>query len=236
MAPNRLCPAESKASGFISIDQFRRVDSTAMLIQSAVKLVHSIPNSWVRVDDVRRMFGGLEVCFSVHKGQRGKRVDGWSVACLQVHEATITAFDGGGLRVYPSTHPAARQYVARRAELRWPRTCDEAKVLLALYRAHTRAAGDWIPFDRYLSIETPWAGTSFQPHFAPISGNNFVCRGPDFLVRTYANALEALGERVHVTLRRVPKLKPTQPKVLHFGESYVVADSFRAERAAIADK
>jgi hypothetical protein len=216
------------------MDQFRRVDPIAMLIQSAVKLVHSIPDSWVRVEQVRRMSGGLEVCFSIHKGQRGKRIDGWSVTCRRVHEAKITAIDGGGLRLYRATHPAARQYVARRAELRWPRTCDEAKVLLALYRAHTRAADDWIPFDRYLSIETPWTGTSFQPHFAPISGNNFVCRGPDFLVRAYAKAIEAIGERVRLTLRRVPKLKPTLPRVLHFGESYVVADSFTAELAAIA--
>lgn len=206
-----------------------------MLIQSAIRLVSSIPDSWVRVEQVRRMPGGLEVSFSVHKGQRGKRVDGWSVTCRRVHEAKITDFDGGGLRVYSATHPAARQYVARRAELRWPRNCDEAKVLLALYRAHTKAADDWIPFDRYLSIETPWTGTSFQPHFAHISGSSFVCRGPDFLVRTYAEALEAIGERVQLTLRRVSKLKPTQPKVLHFGESYVVADAFTAKRAATAD-
>lgn len=204
-----------------------------MLINNAVKFVHSIPDSWVRVERVRRVSGGLEVCFSVHKGQRGKRVDGWSVTCRRVHEAKITSIDGGGLRVYSATHPAARQYVARRAELRWPRTCDEAKVLLALYRAHTRATDDWIPFDRYLSIETPWTGTSFQPHFAPVSGNNFVCRGPDFLVRAYAKALEAIGEPVQLTLRRASKLKPARPKVLHFGESYVVADAFRAERAAI---
>jgi hypothetical protein len=205
-----------------------------MLIQSAVKLVHSIPDRWVRVERVRWISGGLEVCFSVHKGQRGKRVDGWSDTCRRVHEAKITSIDGGGSRVYPPTHPAARQYVASRAELRWPRTCDEAKVLLALYRAHTRAADDWIPFDRYLSIETPWAGTSFQPHFAPISGNNFLCRGPDFLVRTYAKALEAIGEQVQLTLSRASKLKPAQPRVLHFGESYVVAEAFGAERAAIA--
>jgi len=193
-----------------------------------------MPDNWVRAEQVRRISGGLEIRFSIHKGQRGKGFDRWSVTCRRVHEAKITAIDGGGMRIYPATHPAARQYVARRAELRWPRTCDEAKSLLALYRAHTRAADDWIPFDRYLSIETPWTGTPFQPHFAPISGNNFVCRGPEFLLRTYAEALEAIGERVQLTLRRVPRLKPTQPKVLHFGESYVVADSFTAEQVATA--
>jgi hypothetical protein len=205
-----------------------------MLIQNAVKLVYSLPDSWVRVEQVRKMSGGLEVCFSVHKGQRGKRIDRWSVACRRVHEAKITDMDGGGLGVYAGTHPAARQYVARRAELRWPRSCNEAQVYLALHMAHMRAVDDWIPLDRYLPIETYWNGTSPQPLFRPVSGSNFVCRGPDFLVRTYANALVGIGERVQLTLRRVPKVKPAQPKVLHFGGSYVVADSFTAERAAIA--
>jgi hypothetical protein len=205
-----------------------------MLIQNAVKLVHSIPDSWVRVEQVRKMSGGLEVCFSVHYGQRGKRVDRWNVACRRVHEAKITDMDGGGLSVYAGTHPAARQYVARRAELSWPRSCDEAQVYLALHMAHMRAVDDWIPLERYLPIETYWYGTFPQPLFRPDSGSNFVCRGPDFLLRTYANALVGIGERVQLTLRRVPKLKPKQPKVLHFGGSYIVADSFAAERAAIA--
>jgi hypothetical protein len=204
-----------------------------MQIQNAVKIVNSIPDSWVRVEHVRRISGGLEVCFTIHEGQRGKRTGGWKVTCRGVREAKITDIDGGGLRVYSATHPVARQYVARRAELRWPRTGDEAKVLLALYRAHTKASDDWIEFDRYLQIETPWTGTSFQPHFAPVSGSNFVCRGPDFLIHGYAKALEAIGERVQLTLRRGPKLKQKQPKVLHFGQSYVVADVFTAEREAV---
>jgi hypothetical protein len=205
-----------------------------MLIQNVVKLANEISNRWVRVREVRRTPGGLEICFSVHKGRRGKRVDEWIVNCRGVHETSISDFDGGGLLLYPGAHPAAHQYVARRAEVRWPRTCDEAQVFLALHRAHTKAAGDWIPFDRYLQMETPWAGNSSQPHFATVSGSNFVCRGPDFLVRAYAKALKAVGEQATLTLRHVPKSKSTPPKVLHFGTSYVVANAFTAERAAIA--
>jgi len=204
-----------------------------MLIQNAVKIVQSVPDSWARVVQVRRMPGSLEICFSVHKGKRGKRVDQWNITCRGVHEAMITDWDLGGLSLYPSTHPAARQYVARWAEMRWPRPCDEAQAFLALRRAHTKAADDWIPFDRYLRIETPWTATSFQPFFAPISGSDFVCRGPDFLIRAYAKALEAIGERVKIISRRAPKSEPKRPKVLHFGESYVVANTFAAERAAI---
>jgi hypothetical protein len=92
------------------------------------------------------------------------------------------------------------------------------------------AVDDWIPFDRYLPIKIPWNGTSILPYFAPVSGSKFVCRGPDFLVRAYAKALEAIGERIQLTLRGGPKPKSIRPKVLHFGSSFVVANAFTAQR------
>ena len=204
-----------------------------MIIQNAIKTVQSTPDAWVRVLQVRRTPMSLEICFSVHKGRRGKKVEEWRVICGGVHETEIGDFDGGGLAFYLADHPAARQYVARWAELRWPRTCDEARTFLALHRAHTMAAYGWIPFDRYLQIETPWTGTSFQPHFAPVSGKNYVCRGPDFLLRAYAKALDAIGEQAKLTLRRPAKSKPVRPRVLHFGGSYVVANTFAAQQAAV---
>lgn len=205
-----------------------------MIVQNAVKMIESIPDAWVRVLQVRRTPGCLEISFGVHKGKRGKKVDEWRFICRGVHEVEITDFDGGGLALYPADHPAARQYVSRWAELRWSRTCDEARTFLALHRAHTGVAYGWIPFDRYLQIETPWTGTSFQPHFAPVSGSNYVCRGPDFLVRGYAKALDAVGERAKLTLRRLPKSEHVRPKVLHFGQSYIVANNFTSQRAAPA--
>ena len=54
-----------------------------------------------------------------------------------------------------------------------------------------KAVDGWIPFDRYLLINTPYNGTPFLPYFAPVSGNRFVCKGPDFLLKAYANALAA---------------------------------------------
>jgi hypothetical protein len=201
-----------------------------MLIQNAIKSINSISDRWVRVEQLLRIRSGLQICFSVHKGNRGKKVEVWDFTCRGVHEAKITDLNGGGLAFYPSAHPAARQYSARRAELRWPRTCNEMQVLAALFRAHVRATDDWIPFDRYLLIDTPWNGTSFYPYFAPVSGANFVCRGPDFLLRAYAETLQAMGERVQLTLRASTKSKSIRPKVLHFGESYVVANAFAANR------
>ena len=93
----------------------------------------------------RRISGGFEVSFSIHQGKRGKKIEQWAIRCRGVHEAKISEMDGGGLGLYPSDHPAARQYVTRRAELRWPRTCDETKVLAALFRAHVETVDDWIP-------------------------------------------------------------------------------------------
>ena len=109
------------------------------------------------------MTGGLDLYFSIHKGRRGKAADHWIVVCRGVRESNITDFDGDGLAVYPTSHPAVRQYVARRAELRWPRSSDEVKVVVALQRAHVKAVDNWIPFDRYLQINTPWNGTALLP-------------------------------------------------------------------------
>ncbi|MGD0860836.1 MAG: hypothetical protein ABR912_16190 [Terracidiphilus sp.] len=203
-----------------------------MLIQNAVKSINSISDGWTRVEHLRRIPGGLEVCFSIHKGKWGKRLDGWNFICRGVREANISDLNGGGLAVYTHSHPAALQYIAPRAELFWARTCDETQVLAALYRAHVEAVDDWIPFDRYLTTNTPWNGASDCPDFSPVSGDSFVCKGPDFLVRTYAKALEAIGVRVRMTRRGRSRAKSTLPRVLHFGESYIVADTFAAQRLA----
>jgi hypothetical protein len=92
---------------------------------------------------------------------------------------------------------------------------------------------DWIPFDRYLLMNTPWNGSDYLPHFAPVSGTKFVCRGPDFLIRIYAKALEAIGEQVQVTVRSNLKRKAIRPNVLHFGTSHVVAETFTAQQSAL---
>jgi hypothetical protein len=189
-----------------------------------------MPNGWARVDLVRKVRAGLLLDFSVHRGRRGKILGHWTVTFGGVHEIKITDLDGGGLAVYPSSHPAARQYVARLATLRWPRSGDTPEVLAALQQAHVEAVDDWIPFDRYLQINTPYNGTPFLPHFAPVSGNCFVCKGPDFLLRAYANALEATGQQVHLRLHGRPQRRTLRPQVLHFGSSYVVADCLTAEQ------
>ena len=93
-----------------------------------------------------------------------------------------------------------------------------------------KAVDGWIPFDRYLLINTPYNGTPFLPYFAPVSGNRFVCKGPDFLLKAYANALAATGQRVQLRLHGRPNRRTLRPQVLHFGSSYVVADRLTVEQ------
>src|SRR5262249_761778 len=139
--------------------------------------------------------------------------------------AAITDFDGGGLALYASNHPAAKQYVARWGELRWPRHSNQAAVLATLYDAHVDLVDDWIPFERYVLPNMP-----YKRGFQRRSGKKVSCQGPDFLIRVYAKALRMSGENVRVIPLKVGRRKNSRPRVLHFGTSYVVAEAFTAER------
>ena len=188
-----------------------------MTIQNAIKLIHTAPDAWVRVEQTRRIPRGLELCFGIYRGKRGIKTCDWSVKCLGVRKAATTVFDGGGLRLYPGTHPVALRYTARTAELRWTGVRDKAAIIGALYQAHIAVMDDWLPFDEIVSVET-------------ISKKKATCRGPEFLMRAYAKAFRAKGERVQLVLRRRSKAKSKRLKVLHFGDSYVVASTFTAHR------
>ncbi|MGD1090946.1 MAG: hypothetical protein ABSB35_03025 [Bryobacteraceae bacterium] len=186
-----------------------------MRIGHAKSIPALLPDGWVRVEQVRKTSTRLEVGFAVHiAGRGGSKTGAWSVICQGVRETHLTDFNGGGLAVYPASHPAARQYTAQRAVLRWLANFASPAILGALYQAHSDAVDDWIPFDRYVDIES----------------GKCVCRGPDFLMRAYAKALRAQGERPLVTPLGTKKSKSAKLGVLHFGESFVVAAKFTAER------
>jgi hypothetical protein len=201
-----------------------RASRMAMRIETAIQSAHALPSpdGWVRLEDVRKTPGRLELCFGIHKQDRNRQKSfSLTVACLGVREANITDFDGGGLLLYSPSHVAARQYTARLAELRWEESTDRATVLGALYQAHCGAVDDWIPFDRYVSLKA-------------VSRGKCVCRGPGFLMRAYAKALRAKGEKPRLILRIGSNSKRSTLRVLHFGDSFVVAAKFVvvAERKA----
>jgi hypothetical protein len=187
-----------------------------MRIQDAVKQIRSKPDGWVRADRIRRIAGGLEVCLGVYKGRRGRMPEVWRIRCLGVKEFLISDLNGGGLALYSSSHPAARQFVARKAVLRWSGS-DNATVLGALHRAHRDEVCDWIEMAFYSK--------------PPFEDGKQVCRGPDFLLRAYAKALGHIGANPRLTLEKKIPTKG-RPKVLHFGNSFIVAQTFLAERDA----
>lgn len=188
----------------------------AMRIEKAIASIYGLADRWVRLQEVQRVPRGLVLSFGIHKGKRGARIEAWRITCIGVHEANITAWDLGGLALYSSTNPAAREHTAPQARLRWSGAVDEVLLLGALYKAHSEAVDEWIPFESYSSVKS-------------IPKDGFVCEGPDFLMRAYAKALRSIGKQPHLILGR-RKGKNLHPRVLHFGTSHVVADKFIAER------
>lgn len=185
-----------------------------MRIENVITQYQALQDGWVRINQIRRIPRGLEICLALHASRRGRRVEAWKIGCLGVREFWISDVDGGGLALYSSMHPAARQYTARKVRLRWSGCEDVVAMVGSIAKAHWDAVDDWIPFD-YLTARA-------------IERKEFVCQGPDFLMHAYAKALRALGARI----RLVPlKQKPpaTRPRVLHTGSSAIVADRFLVE-------
>jgi hypothetical protein len=189
-------------------------------IKRVIESINALPNRWVTLEQIRTMPSQLELRFEVHReGRPSKKIGAWTVLCEGVLDASIPDFDGGGLALYSTAHPASRQFTARQADLSWLPVTDEATTLGTLYYAHKEAVDDWIPFDRYLPANI-------------VRGKRCSCRGPEFLMRSYAKALRKNREDARLTVRGDAKSRHDRPKVLHFGESFVVAARLSAERTA----
>jgi hypothetical protein len=86
---------------------------------------------------------------------------------------------------------------------------------------------DWIPFDRYLG-----AADSLVDRLT--SARSWQFSAPRFLSRVYARVLKDLGIRVQVLPNLGARSSSTRLRVLHFGESYIVAKDFTSQREASA--
>jgi hypothetical protein len=181
----------------------------------AIQAIKSRPGGWLHVETIRKTRTRVLLSLALREGKGGRWISGWDVSCTGVREINVSDFDGGGIRLYRSAHPAARQYTTRMAQLRCQPAGRWGAILGALAAAHVATVDDWIPLDRYLPMKR-----------ADKAG--FVVRAPDFLVRAYARALGGLGVVVRVTTVG-PRRRPSPaPRVLHLGNSFVVADGFEA--------
>jgi hypothetical protein len=184
---------------------------------------HGTSAGWVDVASVAQASGGLDITVVLRSRKKGPVFATWNVRCRGVREFEFSDLTGGGIRLYSSDHPAAKQYVAGGARLSCRTGGAGTQAWLALAAAHVAAVDDWVPLERYLPSTPPATGT-------------LVVRAPAFLVRVYAQALRRIGLRVRVlSTKRRAKQRGRSPKVLHLGNSFVVADAFEV-RERLANK
>jgi len=187
-------------------------------LPNVIRAIQSRPNAWLHVETIQKVRTGVVLSLALREGKGGRWIGGWDVSCRGVREISVSDLDGGGIRLYRSSHPAARQYATRTASLLCRTDGKGSAILGALAAAHVATADDWIPVDRYLPMEAARKA-------------NFVVRAPDFLVRAYARALGKLGVIARVRTVGRQRRSPA-PSVLHLGNSFVVADRFEASLGA----
>jgi hypothetical protein len=188
-------------------------------IAKAIRAIETKPDGWLHVEAIQKVGSGVVLSLALRDGKGGQWISGWDVSCIGVREISVSDLDGGGIRLYGSSHPAAKQYATRTAQLRCRPDAKRSAILGALAAAHVATVDDWIPVDRYLPMQAAAKG-------------NVLVRAPDFLVRAYAKALNKLGVVARVSgVARKGHRKPA-PRVLHLGNSFVVADRFEATLGA----
>jgi len=189
------------------------MDSPRSSLKRVISKVRETPNAWVNVESVTLAPRGIVVALVLQKGRKGRALARWTVACRGVRELKVSDLTGGGIRLYASDHPAARQHAAAFVRLSCPTAGRAGVAWMALATAHRAAVDDWIHFDRYLPATLP-------------QGNTLVVRAPDFLIRHYARALRRIGLAVRPSPSKRRPSRRKRPQVLHLGSSFVVAEEF----------
>jgi hypothetical protein len=190
----------------------------------ALKRIDKIPNAWVRLGLVVPDGRNLGLLFNILEGKRGPNVQHCRVRCIRVRRWHVEDLDGGGIRLYGSDHPLARQYSSAKARLRLERVEDAGAAIAALATAHAQVFDDWVPLERYLD--------SLADLPVRVAGGLSVT-GPEFVLKAYARALRPWAA---ASLKRQAKQSGTgRFKILHFSQSFVVAARFEADLMKEAD-
>jgi hypothetical protein len=182
---------------------------------------------WLRVTSVGCERRNLLLRFELFPESSDDTPPTWLVSCREVREFSLSDFDGGGLNWWKRKHPLLAQFSSPKASLEidiGDRSHEECAGLLL--QAHRRSVDDWIDFDKFIS-PTLW-GTARRQRFA--------IRGPEYLLRTYHDQLEAAGFRAKLKKHKRALYwsgfgwseRRHAVSALHFGKSFVVAESFFA--------
>ncbi|MFZ2490139.1 MAG: hypothetical protein WA208_01510 [Thermoanaerobaculia bacterium] len=165
----------------------------------------------------------LELGFRVDHGTGV--ISFWTVQCSGVIEYALRdAHYQIGLNICESDHPVIDQHTESREGVyisKAPKSSDT--VVGQLWAAHVRRVDDWISFDRYLNTEV-LLQTLLE------SGNALIASAPAFLASAYLQVLESN----RCAPSRVPAgpARASSARLVHFGDSYVVAARVTASRSA----
>lgn len=147
----------------------------------------------------------------------------WQLRFTNVVDYLFADVYSCGLNVWVDDHPAIQQYVQTSEYLHFAAAPEDSHhVVGELWAAHRELADDWIPFDRYLNLESP-----LDQLLA--SGSGLLATGPAFLIAAYSDVLEKEGCRPTRTELPAPRFFQTAT-MTHFGESYVIAEHVSARK------
>ena len=185
-------------------------------------------NRWLSVTTVTSERRNLMLRFESFPAPADGSTGAWLVSCRQVREFSLTDFDGGGLNFWTKSHPLLSQFSSRKASLRVTvgrRTMAEC--IGMLLKVHSQSVDGWIDFERFLP-----PALSARTDARPVAIN-----GPEFLLIDYQRGLDAAG--FGATLKRHQRAlywsgfgwseRRHPVSLLHFGNSFVVAESFSAQ-------
>jgi hypothetical protein len=149
----------------------------------------------------------------------------WTLQCFGVIEYLLRgAHYQIGLNIWENDHPVIDQHTESREGVyisKAPKSSDT--VVGQLWAAHVKRVDDWISFDRYLNTELPLQALLD-------SGNALIASAPAFLASAYVEVLESN----RCAPSRVPAgpARASSARLVHFGDSYVVAARVEASRSA----
>jgi hypothetical protein len=184
--------------------------------------------AWVRLAAALPGRGATTLRFELLRHVGAKPASQWVVSCQRVREMTLTVDDFGGLNFWRDDHPALAQFTSRKSSLTihlGGRSVAEcAGVLL---RAHWNAVDDWIEFDRFAVRDGELTAASGRVSVG----------GPRFLMEAYHRELRESGFAAQLKPYKRALYwsglgwseRKRDVSMLHFGNSFVVAEAFSAE-------
>jgi hypothetical protein len=165
----------------------------------------------------------LRLHFEVNDGNDHHTM--WELTFSNVLEERLAGAYYCGLNVWHEGHPATDQYTEQRVTVSF--SCappDPDRLIGQLWVAHRALVDDWIPFDRYFNDAMP-----LRRLLAANSG--ILAAGPRFIMNEYARVLKENG-CIPNKSRRSAKGRITKASLIHFDESFVIAEAVVAKRLA----